>query len=100
MQSEILPIVPTETGSYPVMMVEHGSDSVETESIKLIFFDPHGKVGQQETPSFPILVVEKTTVPQIVVSSRSRMEETAVRPVKHVQTVESVFGRVTVDNVQ
>ena len=63
-------------------MIQHGCDSVESEAIKLIFFDPHGKIGEQETPGFPVFVIKKTTIPQTVVSPRPGMEETAISAIK------------------
>ena len=59
-------------------MVEHGSDSVEPESVEAVQLDPHLEVGQEESEDLPLRVVEEPRVPQGVVPAGAGVEEPRV----------------------
>lgn len=60
------------------MNVKHGSDSIEAEPVKTKVIDPHPEVGKQESQCLPITVVEKSTAPQRVMTTITRVEEAGV----------------------
>ncbi len=52
-----------ETSANAVVIVHHAGDTVETESVEMIFLDPPSQVTQQEAKHFVTSVVEQTRVP-------------------------------------
>jgi hypothetical protein len=59
----VLVVSSGETGTDAVVVVHHAGDTVETESVEMIFLDPPSQVTQQEAKYLVISVVEQTRVP-------------------------------------
>lgn len=73
------------------MSVQHTGDSVEAEAIELVFVHPEAKVAQQKTHHFMVTIVEKTTVPLVMISFAAAVEVLMISSVKIVETIQNVL---------
>mmetsp|Transcript_386 Transcript_386/g.1477 ORF Transcript_386/g.1477 Transcript_386/m.1477 type:complete len:637 (-) Transcript_386:241-2151(-) len=92
-------IVTREGDLKTVMLVHHGRHAIETETIKLEFFDPVAKVREQVAHDFPFAVVEASGIPHPMITFRTRVEVLTVATVEHVDAVDGVGRRVRVHQI-
>ena len=58
-----------EGSTEPVVVVEHASDAVEAEAVKVEFVDPVAGIGEKKVENFGFAVVEAAGVPCWVVTA-------------------------------
>ena len=58
-----------ESGAQSMVVIQHGSYSVETESIKFKFFEPIFAIGEEKMQNFVLAVIETKRVPSLMVSA-------------------------------
>ncbi len=56
------------------MRIEHGGDSIIAEPVHSILVQIPAEVGQKETKSLPLCVVEDTRIPETVITLYIRVE--------------------------
>jgi hypothetical protein len=56
-----------------MMMIHHACDSIEPESVDLIFLDEPGEITDQESDNLVFAHVKNHTVPRAVVSFNASM---------------------------
>ena len=83
-----------------MVSVQHAGDTIESETIEVVFLHPETQVAEQEAQNLVVAVVEQSAVPQLMSSLGALMEVQVVAAVEHVQTIEHVLGCVAVHHVQ
>jgi hypothetical protein len=74
-----------------MVCIEHASDTVKPESIKLVLVHPETQVTQKEPQDFVMPIVEQATIPQLMSTLSTLVEIEMVRSIEHVQTIEHVL---------
>lgn len=86
--------------SNTVVHVKHTSDTVETETIKLILVHPEAQVTQEEPQHFMMPIVEQTTIPKLMATLSTLVEIEMIGSIEHVQAIEHVLRCMTVHHIQ
>ena len=82
LEAKVFRVVASESRSYSMVVIEHGSDAIKSESVETEFFHPVAAVRKEESLDLPVPVVEDSRAPLRVVAPRAAMEEAAVGPVE------------------
>jgi len=83
-----------------VVQIEHGGDTVEPETVKVVLLQPEFQVGQQKVDHFVFAVVETFCAPGRVVALGRIVEELVGRAVKFVNALPGVPAGVGMDHIQ
>ena len=81
-------------------MVQHGSDTVKPETVKVILLLPELQVGQQEVDHFALFIVEALGAPGAVITLCTVMEELIHSAVKLANTFTGILGSMGMDHIQ
>mmetsp|Transcript_29626 Transcript_29626/g.71148 ORF Transcript_29626/g.71148 Transcript_29626/m.71148 type:complete len:352 (-) Transcript_29626:192-1247(-) len=98
-RAEILVVSPRESSSQPVVVVQHGGDSIEAEAVETVVVDPPPQIREQEAHDLPLPVVKQLRVPSIVVALGPPVGVAVIRPVLLRDPVQGVRGHVRVHQV-
>ena len=93
-------VVGVEVGAQAVVMVQHGGNTVETETIEVVLSHPELQIGQQEVQNAGLAVVEALGAPGRMVALGAVVEELPGGAVEHVDALGGVLDGVGVDHVQ
>lgn len=80
--------------------IKHASDSVKSESIKLVLIHPEAQVAQQEPHHLMMAIVEESAVPLIMATLAAAVEVLVISAIKLVETIEHVLGCMAVDDIK
>ena len=81
------------------MGVEHGGNSVESESIGLVFLQPKPDIRQQKSKHFVFRVVKNSAVPERMLPFLSTMKILIISSIPHTYALIDIFGGVGVNQV-
>ena len=98
MPIKIIPII-TECLAQSVAVIEHRSDTIETESVKAILFQPVFAVWKQEMHYFVFTVVEAKWIPCRMFSASARIEILVRITCKVTQSFYLIFYGMRMNNV-
>jgi hypothetical protein len=82
-----------------MMMIHHACDSIEPESVDLIFLDEPGEITDQESDNLVFAHVKNHTVPRAVVSFNASMWIAMISAVKSVNSIVDVVWCVRMDYI-
>lgn len=71
-----------------MMLVHHTGNPIEPEPVKHVFVHVEPEIREEEPHDFVVAIVEESTVPELVSSSRAFVEVAVVGPVKVVEAAE------------
>ena len=80
--------------------VQHASDTVKAEAVKLVLVHPEAQVAQQEAKNFMTAIVEQSAVPKLVSSSGTLVEVLRIATIKLIQTIQHVLRSMAVNDIQ
>lgn len=80
--------------------IQHACHAVKTEAIELILVHPESEIAEEESKNFMMAVVEQPAVPLVVSPFAACMEVLMVCPVKLVDAIQDVLGRVAVNHIK
>ena len=96
---EVLLIV-IEIRTQAVVVVEHGCDTVEPETIEMVFLHPELQVGQQEVDHAGLAVVKALGTPGRMVTLIAVVEELPDGAVKHIDAFGCILDGMGMDHIQ
>lgn len=82
------------------MYIEHASDTIKSETIKVILVHPETQVAEQEAHNLVVAVVEQSAVPLVMATFASTMEVLVIGSVKLVQAVQNILGGVAMNDIE
>jgi hypothetical protein len=86
--------------SNPMMGIKHARNAVESKSIKLVLVHPVPQITKEKSHHLMTSIIEKSAIPQLMLSFRTTVEIAAVRPIKLVQSIQHIFGGVAVNHIE
>ena len=83
-----------------MVMIQHGGNSVKTETVKVILGHPEFQVAQQEVNDSVLAVIKAFCAPGRMVALNAIVEELPYSAVKHIDALGSILDSVGMNNVQ
>ena len=83
-----------------MMGIKHARNAVKSKSIKVVLIHPVSQIAEKKSYHLMTSIVEKPAVPQFMLSLWATMEIAAVCPIKLVQSIQHIFGGVTVNHIE
>ncbi len=77
-----------------MVVVEHGGDAVEAETVELVLVEPEFAVGEQEVEHAVLAVVEAERIPCRVLAARVTVEVEVIAAVEASQSLKLVLDRM------
>src|ERR1700734_527615 len=86
--------------SNAMMSIYHASNTVKTESVKLIFIHPEPQITQKKSQNLVICIVEESAIPQLVSAFATFVEIQMICAVKLVQAIENILRCMAVNDIE
>ena len=83
-----------------MIVVQHRSDTVKTEAVKMVFLQPELQIGKQEVQNTGLAVIKALGSPGRMLTLFSIVEELPYRSIKHMDTFRCVLNRMGMDQIQ
>ena len=97
---EVLMISPRKAGADAVVDVHHTCDTVKTEAIKFEFLHVEPEIAEEEAENLVASVVEKSTVPKLVLPFWSAVKVEMICSIEHIETVKDVLASVGMNDIE
>lgn len=82
-----------------MVFIEHGSYSIKSVSVCVIFLNPKPYIWQQESKYFILLIIEYPTIPKRMITFLSTMEVLIISSIPQIYAFQHILGSVWVHKI-